>query len=125
MSNRFLGIKQESKPTRYYSRKQEKRGSELLGLKVTSNSGATAFAKGDARDQHLLVEFKTLTKPQKSHSLKKEWFTKNQEEAFATGRRFSAVAFDFGDGEDYIAVSAEDFKEFYDAWKQLYAEEDS
>jgi hypothetical protein len=123
--NRFTGIRQDKKPTRHFSKKQEKRGSELLGLRVTANSGATAFAKGDARDQNLLVEFKTLTKPQQSHSLKKEWFTKNQEEAFATGRRFSAVAFDFGDGEDYIAVSTQDFKEFYDAWKTLYSEEET
>lgn len=120
MSNRFSKRGSDTKPTRYYSKKQEKRASALLGLKVTSNSGATAFQKGDARDQNLLVEFKTLTKVQQSHSLKKEWFTKNEEEAFATGRRFSAVGFDFGDGEDYIAVSAHDFKEFYDAWKQLY-----
>lgn len=113
--NRFM----DKKPTRYYSKKQEKRGSAILGLKVTANSGATAFQKGDARDQNLLVEFKTLTKPQLSHSLKKEWFEKNKEEAFATGRRFSAVGFDFGDGQDYIAVSIEDFAEFYEAWKQL------
>lgn len=123
--NRFLGIKNDKKPTRYYSRKQEKRGNKLLGLADTANSGATVFQKGDGRDAYILLEWKTLTKPQKSHSLKKEWFEKNKEEAFATGRRFSAVGFDFGDGEDYIAVSAEDFKEFYDAWKQLYAEEDA
>ncbi len=118
--NRFMSDK---KPTRHYSAKQEKRASALLGLKVTPNSGATAFAKGDARDQNLLVEFKTLTKAQKSHSLQKEWFDKNQEEAFATGRRFSAVGFDFGDGKDYIAVSVEDFAEFYGAWKQLHGGE--
>ena len=122
-SNRFTGLRVEKKPTRFYSKQQEKRGSQALGLKVTSNSGATVFQKGDARDQHLLVEFKTLTKPQKSHSLKKEWFEKNQEEAFATGRRFSAVGFDFGDGQDYIAVSLSDFGEFYEAWKKLYGEE--
>lgn len=123
-SNRFLGIKEDKKPTRYYSKRQENRGNALLGLSNTSNSGATVFQKGDGRDQKLLMEWKTLTKPQKSHSLQKEWFTKNKEEAFATGRRFSAVGFDFGDGEDYIAVSAQDFKEFYGAWKELYGEEE-
>lgn len=121
--NRFLGVREGKKPTRHFSKKQENRGSAMLGLKVTSNSGATVFAKGDARDNNLLVEFKTLTKAQQSHSLKKEWFTKNQEETFATGRRFSAVAFDFGDGQDYVAVSIQDFAEFYGAWKQLYEEE--
>jgi hypothetical protein len=121
--NRFLGIQDKKKPTRYYSKKQEKRGNAFLGFKNTPNSGATVFAKGDGVDANMLLEFKTLTKPQASHSLKKEWFVKNQEEAFSVGRRFSAVVFDFGDGQDYVAVSIEDFKEFYDAWKTLYGEE--
>jgi hypothetical protein len=124
-SNRFLGLRDDKKPTRHYSKKQETRGNAFLGLNNTANSGATAFQKGDGRDQNLLMEWKTLTKPQQSHSLKKEWFEKNKEEAFATGRRFSAVGFDFGDGQDYIAVSAQDFKEFYGAWKTLYSEEET
>lgn len=121
--NRFIGIREDKKPTRFFSKKQERRGNALLGLDNTANSGATVFMKGDGRDRHLLMEWKTLTKPQQSHSLKKEWFDKNLEEAFATGRRFSAVGFDFGDGKDYVAVDARDFKEFYDAWKTLHGED--
>lgn len=124
MTNRFLGIRKENKPTRHYSRKQENRGNKILGLNNVANSGATVFHKGDGRDEFMILEWKTLTKPQKSHSLKKEWFDKNKEEALATGRRFNAVGFDFGDGEDYVAVPIEDFKEFYDAWKTLYVQEE-
>lgn len=114
----------ERKPNRFYSKRQERKGNSFLGLKNTPNSGATAFKKGDGYDDHLVMEYKTLTKPQKSRTLQKEWFDKNQEEAFAMGRRFSALCFDFGDGDNYVAMKIEDFKEFYSAWKKLYGEED-
>lgn len=119
-----MGRSSKPKPTRYYSKKQETRGNAIIGLNNTPNSGATLFIKGDGRDQNLLMEWKTLTKPQKSRTIQKEWFTKNQEEAFATGRQYSAVGFDFGDGEDYVAVPVKDFAEFYQAWKEKYGEED-
>lgn len=124
-TNRFVGLRENKKPTRHFSKKQETRGNAFLGFKNTPNSGATAFAKGDGVDANMLLEFKTLTKAQASHSLKKEWFEKNKEEAFSVGRRFSAVVFDFGDGKDYVALSIDDFKEFYDAWKTLYSEEET
>lgn len=113
----------ERKPNRFYSKKQERKGNRFLGLKDTPNSGATVFAKGDGVDKYLLMEYKTVTKPQKSHTLKKEWFDKNQEEAFSRGKRFAALCFDFGDGNNYVAVNIQDFKELYDAWKTLYGEE--
>lgn len=123
-SNRFLGLQNKEKPTRHFSKKQEDRVCEVLGMKATPNSGATAFKKGDIYDDHAIVECKTLTKPQQSHSIKKEWFDKNQEEAFAMGRRFSVLCFDFGDGNDYVAMNLRDFKEFYDAWKEKNGEEE-
>ena len=61
-----------SKPTRYFSKKQEKRVGANLGLKLQPNSGATPFAKGDLKDEHLLVECKTLTRKQKSRTKKKK-----------------------------------------------------
>lgn len=111
------------KPTRYYSNKSEKAGAKRLGMKQQSNSGATKFNKGDLIDTYTLVEDKTLTKKQKSHSIKKAWLDKNKEETFAMGRQFSALRFDFGDRNNYIILSENDFIEMYEAWKELYGNE--
>lgn len=107
-----------SKPTRYYSKKQEDKGNAFLGLKNVSNSGATTFNKGDGQDEYLLMEWKTKTKPSQSHTLHKEWFTKHKQEAFAMGKEISALGFDFGDGENYIAVDIRTFREMYELWKE-------
>lgn len=107
------------KPTRYYSSKQEKRVAANLGLKVTKNSGAGAFAKGDATNEFLLMECKTTTKPVKSVSIKKEWLEKNREEMFNTGKEMSAVAFDFGDGKDYAILEMADFKLLIELYKEF------
>lgn len=111
-------MRMTEKPNRFYSKRQETKGNAYLGLKNTKNSGATAFDKGDGKDQYLLMEWKTLTTSQKSRVIHKEWFTKNEEEAFARGKELSAVGFDFGDGENYICVSMRDFKMLYDAWRE-------
>src|SRR5699024_4482841 len=79
-------------------------------LNTTPNSGATVFKKGDVEGEDILLECKTLTKKQKQMTIKKEWFDTNEEEAFATGKTLSAVAFNFGDGENYYAVNERDFK---------------
>lgn len=111
------------KPTRYYSKRQEERGNRFLQLDNVPNSGATAFQKGDGQDEHLLIEWKTLTKEQKSRTIQKEWFETQKQETFSMGKIFSAVGFDFGDGEDYIAVDIYTFREMYESWKELYGEE--
>lgn len=110
------------KPTRHYSKKQETTGNKALGFKNVANSGATTFSKGDGKDEHILMEWKTKTKPSKSHTIHKEWFTKHKEETFAMGRRFSVLGFDFGDGENIICLEQNDFKEMYEAWKELHDE---
>lgn len=111
------------KPTRYFSKKQEQRGNKALGFHNVANSGATTFSKGDGKDEHILMEWKTQTEPRKSHSLKKEWFDKHREETFAMGRRFSVLGFDFGDGKNFIVLEEQDFKELYEAWKELHGNE--
>lgn len=111
------------KSNRFYSKKQETKVAKNLGLKRTANSGATSFDKGDVKGEHILIECKTLTKPQKSHSIKKEWIDKNKEEAFSRGKRFSVLAFDFGDGNNHYILDERDFKELYSAWVELYGEE--
>lgn len=98
------------RPTRFYSSKQEKQVAKAIGGTQTANSGATAFSKGDVRTDDFLIECKTCVKPQKSFTVQKEWFTKNKEEAFAMGKYYSAVVFDFGDGEQHYIINERLFK---------------
>jgi hypothetical protein len=37
-------------------------------------------------------------------SVKREWIEKNKEEAFAMNKPYSAVAIDFGDGENFYII---------------------
>lgn len=90
--------------TRKYSSKQEKRVAKDVGGKISSNSGATRFYKGDINLENMLIECKTKTSPSKSVSIKKEWLDKLKEERFAMGKSYSSLAFDFGDGEDYFII---------------------
>lgn len=84
-----------SRPTRYYSKQQEKKIAKAVGGKRQANSGATAFQKGDVITDQFLIEAKTKTTDCKSFTIKEDWLLKNEEEAFAMGRD-SALCFDFG-----------------------------
>lgn len=84
-----------NRPTRYYSKQQEKKIAKAVGGKRQANSGATAFQKGDVITDQFLIEAKTKTKDCKSFTIKEDWLLKNEEEAFAMGRD-SALCFDFG-----------------------------
>ena len=106
---------QNFRPTRFHSKNQEKAVAKELNGKVVANSGATRFSKGDVRstDDTILIECKTCTEKRKSFTIKKEWLEKNQEEAFAMGKRYSALAIDFGDhAEQYYVVNERIFKEW-------------
>ena len=93
------------RPTRFYSNKQEKHIAKVTGGKQTANSGATAFSKGDVRTDDFLIEAKTCTTEKKSFTIKREWLDKNEEERFAMGKDYSALAFNFGDDENYYVIS--------------------
>jgi len=84
-----------NKPTRYYSKQQEKKVAKKLDGKRQANSGATPFQKGDVITDQFLIECKTKTKDCKSFTIKEDWLLKSAEEAFAMGRD-SALCFDFG-----------------------------
>lgn len=99
-----------NRPTRYYSKQQEKKVAKTLHGKRQPNSGATPFRKGDVVTSDWLIECKTKTKDCNSFTVKKDWLKKNEEEAFAMGKQHSALAFDFGDGERYYIVSEREFK---------------
>lgn len=105
-----------TKPTRFYSSRQEKAVAKAIGGKQQSNSGATPFQKGDAVSEKWLVECKTKTSESKSFSIKKEWLEKNAEEAFAMNKQYSALVFDFGDnGKRYYVIDEKTFLKLKDA----------
>ena len=90
--------------TRYYSNKQEQSVCKALGGVQTSNSGAARFSAGDVivKDASMLIECKCSMTEKQSISLKKEWFIKNKEEAFATRLINNCVCVNFGPDTDNI-----------------------
>jgi hypothetical protein len=82
--------------TRYYSGIQERKVAKKLGGKQVANSGASPFVAGDVATRDWLIECKTKTKDCSSFTIKEEWLLKNEEEAFAMGKNYSALCFDFG-----------------------------
>ena len=113
-------IKHKNKPTRYYSRKQEKRTANLLGGTATKNSGATMFQKGDVYDAkgNFQIECKTKEKPCESFSIKKEWLEKNLEETLITGKKYSVLAFNFGPNEpNYYVIDEKLMSDIVDRLK--------
>lgn len=98
------------KPSRFYSNRQEKKIAKAVKGVKTPNSGATPFRKGDVVSKLFLIEAKTSMTDRKSFTVKKEWFTKNREEAFAMNKPYSAVVFDFGDGEQHYVIDEKLFK---------------
>lgn len=98
-----------NRPTRFYSNKQEKQIAKAVNGKQTPNSGATPFIKGDVTTDNWLIEAKTVTKPQKTFTIQKDWIIKNKEEAFAMNKPYNALAISFGDDENYIIVDLKTF----------------
>ena len=86
-------------PTRAYSKKQENYVAKKFGGDRVKNSGATPFQKGDVNLENMLIECKTKTSPSESISIKKEWLEKNNSEALFMGKKYSALAFNFGPNE--------------------------
>lgn len=102
MRRRKNGVK---RPTRYYSNRQEKSVSKHLGGRTTVNSGAGKFSGGDVLTDNILVECKTVTKPQASFSIRKDWLEKVKGEALSLRKPFSCLAFSFEpDGKNYYVI---------------------
>lgn len=100
----------QTKPTRFYSNKQEKSVAKIIDGQQVSNSGATAFNKGDVVTDNWLIECKTTITEKKSFAIKKEWLEKNKEEAFAMRKDYNALCFDFGDnGKRYYVIDEKTF----------------
>ena len=112
---------QQKKSNRFYSKKQETAGCKFLDMTTTKNSGATTFDKGDGKDENLLVEFKTMTKPQQSMTMHKEWLDKIKEKALSRGKQMGILIFDFGTqiaSDQYVVLKIQDFKNMYQAYKE-------
>ena len=111
----------EKKPTRSYSDVQEKSVVKALNGKQTISSGSTPFSKGDVLLDDFLLECKTKTSHADSISIKKEWLEKNKAEALFMGKKYHALAFNFGPNEpnNYI-IDEYLFQEFIDYlnWKE-------
>lgn len=92
-------------PTRHYSKKQEEAVAKATGGKRTPNSGATTWVKSDVLSDKFAIECKTKTSASESISIKKEWFTKQKQEAAFMGKPYSAVVFNFGpDQENHYII---------------------
>ena len=99
-----------NRPTRWYSNKQEKAVAKAVNGKTVPNSGAIRFGAGDVTTDQFLIEAKTVTNPQKTFTIRKDWLEKNREESFAMGKSYSALVFDFGDGERHYVIDEKLFK---------------
>lgn len=113
------------KPTRFYSRKQEKSVAKSINGKRVANSGATPFQKGDVEADDFLIECKTTVSQHKaSFSIKEDWLLKNKEEAFAMGKGHNALAFQFGEGlPNYYIIDEKQFKEYLFLLKEVSTNE--
>lgn len=101
-----------NRPTRFYSKKQETRVAKELGGKRTPNSGATPWVKGDVLTDRFLIECKTATSEKQTFSVPKKWLKALPEEAFADGKDYWSLAFDYGDGNEYYIIDKKLFKRF-------------
>lgn len=103
----FGAMTKNDNSTRYFSDLHEKDICKLLEAQQVSNSGAGKFRKGDVvqKDASLLVECKTTMSSKGSISIKKEWITKNAEEAFSNRLNNHCIAFNFEpQGESYFVI---------------------
>lgn len=106
------GVKE---PTRSFSKKQEDYVAKKFGGERVKNSGATMFAKGDVTLDNILLECKTKTTPSESISIRKDWLLKNEKEALFMGKKYSALAFNFGPEEsNYYIIDEYLFEELLD-----------
>lgn len=109
----------EKKPTRSYSKIQETTVAKNLGGQTTKNSGATMFGgKADVLTYNFAIECKTKIKNSESISIKKSWIEKLRKEALFDGKKYYALAINFGPNEEnYYILDESLFEEFIDYLK--------
>ena len=118
-----------TKPTRYYSEKQETYVAKELGGEVVKNSGGNMFKKGDVIVTHplykILIECKTKKTQAKSFSIKKDWLVENEQDKMTGGYDLSALIFNFaGEEQDnYVVLSLKDFRNILEDISERVEEE--
>ena len=104
-----------NKPTRYYSDKQEEFVAFYMNGKRCPNSGDGTWKKGDIIKDDMIIECKTLTKPGKQQTIKKEWINNLRCECLSMGKTEWAIVFDFGNiGDEYAVIPLEFLKDLLD-----------
>lgn len=112
-----------NRPTRFYSKKQEKKVAGELNMQTTPNSGATPWVKGDLIDSNVVIECKTKMNKTTQITIKKEWLETLKEEQFQMGKDISALVFDFGCNPQYAILDMMTFKNLLECWRELHNEE--
>ena len=71
------------------------------------------FIGGDVKTRLFCVECKTAMTEKASMSIKADWINKLKEEAFATGKPYWTLAFNFGleNGENFYIISESLFRQ--------------
>lgn len=103
-------MNRDKRPTRFFSKLQEKAVADSLGGSRQLNSGATKFAKGDVIVDDWVIECKTKVTPSETMTMHKEWFESLEGERQDMAKSYSAVCFSFGDGTNYYAMDEKTFK---------------
>ncbi len=105
-----MKIEKENRPTRFYSKLQEKAVAKSLGGTNDIQSGGGNFNKYDVLVDEWVIECKTKVTPHESMTIHKEWFDKVEEERAQMLKSYAAVCFSFGDGKNYYAMDEKTFK---------------
>lgn len=92
--------------------KQEERIAKLFSGKRTPQSGGGKFILGDVLSKDFLIECKTSVTVKDSYSVKKEVLKKADEQRREMGKPFYALAFSFGDEEDFFVINKRAMKYF-------------
>lgn len=104
--------------TRYFSTEQEKRIAKAIGGKRSANSGASTWQKSDVTNDLFAIEAKTHTEYREQFTIHHDWIDKNREEAFRMGKRYSALAIDFGDHENHYLIDEHLFLELLEKLRE-------
>lgn len=92
--------------TKKVSLQQEDRVAKIFCGTRTPQSGGGKWVKGDVISEHFLVECKTTVTPKNSYSISRHILNKADAQRRDMGKPFYALAFTFGDNEDFFVVDS-------------------
>lgn len=92
--------------TKKASVSQEERIARLFKGRRTPQSGGGKWVKGDVISENFLIECKTSLTEKTSYSVSKKILQKADEQRREMGKPFYALAFTFGNDEDYFVINS-------------------